>query len=141
MRHLIASAVPLALAACVTTMTPAARKIQRIDHPSAQRCENLGLVEGSSSLSGLSRNTGMTNAIHEMYEQALAAGATHIEYEPRRGTYWATGQQIQGTAYRCPPDGAAASASLAVPVGCTKDTDCKGDRVCVGGSCTDPLRR
>ncbi len=137
MRHLFAAAVPLALASCVTTMSPAARKIQRIDRLSAQRCENLGLVEGSSSLSGLSRNTGMTNAIHEMYEQALAAGATHVEYEPRRGTYWATGQQIQGTAYRCPPEGTGAAAS----VGCTKDTDCKGDRICAAGSCADPVER
>jgi len=31
--------------------------------------------------------------------------------------------------------------SAAVPAGCTKDTDCKGDRVCNAGSCVEPHQR
>ncbi len=34
---------------------------------------------------------------------------------------------------------AATVPDLAVPAGCRKDTDCKGDRICVAGACVDPF--
>lgn len=123
-----------ALIGCGTTLSAAARRVQRIEQPRAIGCENLGIVEGSSSLSGVSRSTGNTNALHEMFESAAAMGATHVSYEDQKGAYWATGQHVQGTAFKCPPGYAGPGTS----VGCTKDTDCKGDRVCTTGSCVEP---
>jgi len=126
----------MALCGCGTTLSATARRVQRMEQPKASGCENLGIVEGSSSLSGVSRSTGINNALHEMYESAAALGATHVSYEDKKGAYWSTGQHVQGTAYKCPTGYSGPPAS----VGCTKDTDCKGDRICASGTCVEPRR-
>jgi hypothetical protein len=97
------------------------------------------------------------SAQHDALVQGLRVGATDVQFseEPRRwpsGTFGGgQGVTVVGIAYHCAaPSAAVGTASLVVgspppaqpaappPAGCGKDTDCKGDRICQAGVCTDP---
>ena len=63
----------------------------------------LGVVQGSSMMSGVLRHSGYENAINEMLEKAAAKGATHVVLDPKSEPhYWTTNQYVRGEAYRAP---------------------------------------
>jgi len=136
-RRLATSLLAVLTIACATTRSAGASRIQRIDAAAAGGCEHLGTVQGSSSLSGIGKNAGMTNSVNEMFEKALERGATHVSYDDKQGTYWTTSQVVEGVAYKCPPGYSGVSQTS----GCAKDLDCKGDRICVKGSCESPPKQ
>ena len=47
-------------------------------------------------------------------------------------------QQLQMECAQSVRDARQGAAPAVVPGGCAKDTDCKGDRICVAGSCRAP---
>jgi hypothetical protein len=123
--------------------------------PEAQ-CVRLRPVIGTADpfFGGLKSDDDLVEiARHDALVEGLRAGATHVQFqgEPRRwpsGTFGSGhGVTVVGVAYHCAvlrpaaPPTVAVAATLAPPPGCAKDTDCKGDRICQEGRCTDPARR
>ncbi len=79
-------------------------------------------------------------------EKAAQLGATHIWFEPSGLPGRAPGKAYQCAATAAASSVAAPAAAVAAPPtgvvsGCTKDVDCKGDRICEGGRCVDPAHR
>ncbi len=76
-------------------------------------------------------------------DQAARIGATAIHFRPVDPK---NPDRIVGTAYDCSrpaePAAAPSSPAAAAPaaIGCAKDTDCKGDRICESGRCVEPVR-
>jgi hypothetical protein len=120
-------------------------------------CLRLGPVVGTADpfFGGLKSEAVLVeSARHDALVQGLRVGATHVQLvdEPRR---WPSGMfgggqgvTVVGVAYNCTALKPAAPAPPTPPptppaplAGCAKDTDCKGDRICRTGACTDPVRR
>ncbi len=73
-------------------------------------------------------------------DQAGRIGATAIRFHPVDPK---DPDRIVGTAYDCSKPAEAAAAPSSPPpaaIGCTKDTDCKGERICESGRCVEPSR-
>jgi hypothetical protein len=115
-------------------------------------CLRLGPIAGTADpfFGGLmSEEVLVESARHDALVQGQRAGATHVQLsdDVRR---WPSGMfgggqgvTVVGVAYNCSSLKAVPHAPAAVPTvaGCTKDTDCKGERICVAGACADPPRR
>jgi len=119
-------------------------------------CLRLGPVAGTADpfFGGLKTEAVLVeSARHDALVQGQRLGATDVQLseEPRR---WPSGMfgggqgvTVVGSAYRCTASGPATLAPVppraASPVaaGCTRDIECKGDRICVAGACADPVRR
>jgi hypothetical protein len=86
----------------------------------------------------------LESARNDARNEAARQGATHLRFtgppsEWPSGTFGGgRGVTVTGVAYRC------GSAADRLPAsdgsGCTKDTDCKGDRICQARTCVDPAR-
>lgn len=84
----------------------------------------------------------MSAAADEGRNQAAVKGATHLltSYSGINLTHGL----FEGDAYNC-ADGQVGTQRMELTspnaplVGCTKDIDCKGDRVCDGGQCVSPV--
>ncbi|MBI4768555.1 MAG: DUF4156 domain-containing protein [Deltaproteobacteria bacterium] len=108
-------------------------------------CKYLGKVTGSSSLGGIAaQKWGQANAEKELRKKTDKMGGNVVLVHSSRGGFY--GAEAVGDAYLCiaearetgaketPPPEMPASG----PGGCTKDTDCKGDRICESGKCVNP---
>jgi hypothetical protein len=63
----------------------------------------LGVVEGSSSLTGVAKESGYRNALNEAMNKAAELGATHLVLDDRsKPRYWSTSIVVRGEAYRAP---------------------------------------
>jgi hypothetical protein len=129
--------MPVLFLSCATTLSPSASHVEMVPQERlGDGCSFLSNVMGSSSLTGVSRYTGFNNAVNEMIERAAQLGATHVVLDPTsEASYWTTSEIARGKAYRCAQ--VRGPAVRAEQVGCGKDTDCKGSRVCREGKCMD----
>ena len=61
----------------------------------------LGVVEASSELTGVAKESGFRNALNETMNKAAALGATHLVLDERsEPRYWVTSIIVRGEAYR-----------------------------------------
>jgi len=121
-------------------------------------CLRLGPVVGSADpfFGGLKDDAELIeSARREALALGARAGATHVRFPdlPKRwpsGTFGGGhGVTMVGVAYNCTAGKRATAAPAPAPpapapppaLGCTKDTDCKGDRICQSGACMDPVRK
>ncbi len=85
------------------------------------------------------------SARNEARNEAARQGATHVRFTgpPGRwpsGTFGGgRGMTVSALAYKCAKPLAPALPGAA-ELGCTKDTDCKGERICQSRTCVDPKR-
>jgi hypothetical protein len=61
-----------------TVMTQEAARIKISTPEEVRGFEYLGMVEGSSTLSGIARESGFRNAVNEALNKAASMGATHL---------------------------------------------------------------
>lgn len=102
-----------AIAACSTPMSDRARRIKWATGPGEiLGCEYLGVVDGSSTQSGMANSDiGENNARNEALETAVSLNATHVLWRP---TSFGMLVRVSGDAYSCvmpaydPPDQAVA---------------------------------
>ena len=108
-------------------------------------CKYLGKVTGSSSLGGFAaQKWGQANAEKEMRKKTDRMGGNVILVHSSEGGF--NGAKAVGDAYLCTAGaretGTKETPPTETPVsgqgGCTKDTDCKGDRICESGKCVKP---
>lgn len=89
------------LSGCATEMSDRASHVQIIDQAQASQYQFVANITGTSSLSGVSRQTGYQNAINEALDKAAVAGAQYVVIDPSSSpSYWATGQVVRATAYK-----------------------------------------
>jgi hypothetical protein len=110
-------------------------------------CKFLGQVTGKSSLGGIAaQKWGQANAEREMRNKTEEMGGNVILVHHSEGGFY--GAKAIGDAYLCPEGSQEGEKSRTPPQatepetatsgGCTKDTDCKGDRICEKGKCVNP---
>ena len=91
----------LVLIGCATTMSDRASRIRMITAEEANQYEYVGLIQGSSSLSGVARHTGYQNALNEVLDKAAAKGAEFVVLDPNcRPSYWTTSQIVRAEAFK-----------------------------------------
>ena len=96
-------------------------------------CKALGSGGGSSMMGGtMLARAGRERAREAMREQAASLGADVVLVQTDAAD--AMGAEATGDAYSC------ADRSAEADSGCSKDTDCKGERICVERQCADPAR-
>jgi len=89
------------ISGCATVMTKEAARIKIATPEEVKGFEYLGMVEGSSSLSGIYRESGFRNSVNEALNKAAAIGATHLVLDKScSATYWASGQYVRAEAYK-----------------------------------------
>jgi uncharacterized protein YceK len=89
------------LSGCATDMSERASHVQIIDQTQANQYQFVANVTGTSSLTGVSRQTGYQNAINEALDKAAEAGAKYVVIDPKSSpSYWATSQVVRATAYK-----------------------------------------
>jgi hypothetical protein len=89
------------IASCATQLTERGSRIKIISAEEATSYQYVGIVEGSSTLTGLARHTGYQNALNEMLDKAAAMGADFVvidKYSAPR--YWTTSENVRAEAYR-----------------------------------------
>ncbi len=141
----------LALAAlgCGTTgLSAKGRQVAVLDAKPGAECAVLGEVGGSADpfFGGLKPTQELVeSARNDARNEAGRAGATHVRFTGGPDQ-WASGTfgggravTVSGVAYRCASP--AAPPAPAMDAGCSKDTDCKGDRICRLRTCVDPTPR
>jgi hypothetical protein len=133
---------------CGTThLSARGRDVVLLDADPGSGCKSLGSVTGSADpfFGALQGDDQLVeSARNDARNEAARRGATHVRFDgaPARwpsGTFGGgQGVTVAAVAYRC--DGAAAPDAGSSAIGCTKDTDCKGDRICESRTCVDPKR-
>lgn len=89
------------LSGCATEMSDRASHVQIIDQAQASQYQFVANITGTSSLSGVSRQTGYQNAINEALDKAAGVGAQYVVIDPKSSpSYWATGQVVRASAYK-----------------------------------------
>lgn len=97
------SAIALVLAACASTPSQEASRVQLISQDLTVHCRFLGRVEGSSSLTGMAREAGYHNALNSMLNKAAEDGANSVVLDKGQGpSYWTFQEVVSGSAYSCP---------------------------------------
>jgi Domain of unknown function (DUF4156) len=137
----------VALGCATTRLSAKAAQVTVLDAKPGAECAVVGDVAGSADpfFGGLKPERELVEAArNDARNEAARQGATHLVFtgEPTRwpsGTFGG-GQAVtvSAVAYRCGSAGQAGS-----PVGesgCSKDTDCKGDRICRARTCVDPAQ-
>jgi hypothetical protein len=100
-RELLCFVVLLGLTNCATTLTERASRVRIISSDEAKQYDYVGLIQGSSSLSGLARHTGYQNALNEVLDKAAEQGADFVVMDKNsKPLYWTTSQVIQVEAYK-----------------------------------------
>ena len=87
------------VAACATSRSQAAMRVQEADASVVAGCTFLGEVSGTSGWGGLAASTGIENAKNQALDQAAKKGATHVVWNALAGGW---GPSASGKAYRCP---------------------------------------
>ncbi len=129
-----------AVAGCATGRL-SGKDMVRLDTDPESACTYVGTVSGVNPWGAtLDRQQDEVEwGRRDACEKAAELGATHVRFEPA-----ALPGPAVAKAYRCPISASTASAAplpnVAAP-GCTKDLECKGDRICESGRCVDPARR
>ncbi len=97
-------------------------------------CRALGTVSGVNPFGNAmaTREDQTEWARGDARDQAARIGATAIRFQPPDPK---NPDRAVGTAYDCSKPPPPPSPAVA---GCTKDTDCKGDRICESGRCVEP---
>lgn len=89
------------LSGCATDMSDRASHVQIIDQAQASQYQFVANITGTSSLSGVSRQTGYQNAINEALDKAAGAGAQYVVIDQKSSpSYWSTGQVVRAAAYK-----------------------------------------
>jgi hypothetical protein len=148
LRSGVAAVASLALACGMTSLSRRGQDVLPLASDPSSDCARLGEVHGSADpfFGGLkSTDWLLESARNDARNEAARLGATHVAFAapPERwpsGTFGGgQGLTVTGVAYRCgAPAGAGADGAAREAGGCTKDTDCKGDRVCESGRCVEP---
>jgi hypothetical protein len=138
---------------CVSCASPGAKargaKVVATSTPPAG-CVALGPVRGSDRSIEVGKPweymqiaPSKQAATQDALERAGAMGATHATLA--KPAPQDNGFYVEGMAYDCSsaaatpaPPPAADEAPPAATLGCGKDTDCKGDRICRNRECVDP---
>ena len=82
-------------------MSDRASRIRIITAEEAKQYDYVGLIQGSSSLSGVARHTGYQNALNEVLDEAAAKGAEFVVLDPNSTpSYWTTSQVIRAEAFK-----------------------------------------
>jgi hypothetical protein len=159
MRRAVLCLALVVSASCATSKPRGPQVAQTHTKPAG--CEVLGPVKGSDTSiepgkkwEHMQHGPSKEAAIADALQQAGAMGATHAHLEkpvPQDRGYY-----VEGWAYDCSARPAAAPAAAPAPSadpavqttatpgaapgwwGCSKDTDCKGDRICRDRECVDP---
>jgi hypothetical protein len=91
----------IVLIGCATTMSDRASRIRIIIAEEAKQYDYVGLIQGSSSLSGVARHTGYQNALNEVLDEAAAKGAEFVVLDPNsKPSYWTTSQVMRAEAFK-----------------------------------------
>lgn len=135
----------LALGCSGPSLSARGRAVVVLERDPGAECLALGQVSGSADpfFGGTKPEERLVEAARvDARNEAARAGATHLRF--LRTERWPSGTfgggngvTVSGVAYRC---GTPGRAPESIQAGCTKDTDCKGDRICESGQCTDPGR-
>ena len=135
-----------AVLGCATTSLSArGRQVAVFDAEPGAECAILGDVAGSADpfFGGLKPAKDLVeSARNDARNEAARQGATHVRFmsgakQWPSGTFGGgRGVTVLGVAYRC--GNPAAPAPESAEPGCTKDIDCKGDRICQSRTCVDP---
>lgn len=89
------------LSGCATDMSERASHVQIVNEEQASQYQFVANITGTSSLSGVSRQTGYQNAINELLDKAAESGAQYVVIDPKSSpSYWATSQVVRATAYK-----------------------------------------
>lgn len=140
---LFAMLLPLlvSMVGCVS-LSPAAKKIYMINNTQeVSACTRISHVS-AESMACIDPPTCMQAARNEGRNQAAEMGATHLvtTYSGINLTHGL----YEGDAYSCANDKTGVQrVEIMTPsptdAGCTKDIECKGDRVCEGGRCVSSV--
>ena len=86
---------------CSTALTQQGAMIRVTTAQEVKGFKYLGVVEASSSLTGVAKESGYRNALNEAMNKAAALGATHLVLdEGSTPRYWSTSEIVRGEAYR-----------------------------------------
>lgn len=92
----------MAVAGCVTTVSPEAMKIKEADENMVKECEFLGDVRGSSGWGGpLGGDTGLDDAKMQIRNQAAARKATHVVWRDVSAGTSKTMTYVNARIYSC----------------------------------------
>ena len=139
------------LACGTTTLSARGRQVAVLDAKPGAECAVVGDVAGSADpfFGGLKPAEQLADAArNDARNEAARAGATHVRFTGGPDQ-WPSGTfgggkavTVSGVAYKCsnPVAPALAPAPESAEPGCSKDTDCKGDRICQSRTCVDPKR-
>ena len=83
---------------CATTPSSLGSQVRDADERLVEQCQFVAQVHGSSGWGGLAASTGVENAKNEARDKAGKMGATHIVWDPVKGSYT---PNVSGRAYRC----------------------------------------
>lgn len=123
------------IAACSSLSAAGAQVIVVNDISSVSGCEHVGHVSGGSGWGGLASNVGYRRAVESMRSETAEVGGTHVVINASYASWG--GGHAEGEGYRCPPGYNPGQAQISA---CAKDTDCKGERICMEGRCSAPVR-
>lgn len=130
----------LLIAGCVA-LSPAAKNIYMIDNTQeVSACTRIGPIS-AKSMACVDPLSCINAATAEARNQAAEIGATHL-LRTYSGVNLTHGL-FDGYAYKCAENQVGVqrmelNTQTPLFVGCTKDVECKGDRVCEGGRCVSP---
>lgn len=123
------------------TLSAKGRDVAPLEGEPGPRCSPLGTITGTADpFFGATKSDDelVAAARNDALEAAARLGATHVRFtgEPSRSASQVFGGGtafvVTALAYRCTPAEPSGPAQ-----GCSKDTDCKGERICDSGRCVD----
>lgn len=138
----------VALGCATPRLSARAAQVTVLEARPGAECAVLGDVAGSADpfFGGLKPERELVEAArNDARNEAARQGATHLVFtgEPAlspSGTFGGgRAVTVGAVAYRC--GGGRGLPAEASEGGCSKDTDCKGDRICQARTCVDPPRR
>lgn len=89
------------LVSCSTSLSDAGRKVIIVQsHEVVKDMEMLGIVEGSSSVTGARIRSGRVYAMNDALNKAAKLGATHFHVQQHSGHYMSWSVGVRGIAYR-----------------------------------------
>lgn len=133
-------ALQLLTAGCVS-LSPAAKQIYMVDNTQeVSACTRIGPVS-AKSMACFDAPSCMSAAAAEARNQAAEMGATHL-LKTYNGINLTHGL-FDGYAYKCAENQVGVqrtelNTQTPTSAGCTKDVECKGNRICERGRCVSP---